>query len=105
LVRHAGTLLAGMEAAQVAIEQVNGEARGQLTMTVYESVATTLLPPLLIQLARTHPDLHIRTRQADPDQAIEALVMGDIDLAFTIDYAHATSAIAPPRSADYSDLR
>ncbi len=89
LVRHAGDLLAGLEAAQVAMEQVNTEVRGQLDLSVYESVASTLLPPLLDRLADRHPDLTLRTRQLEPDPAIEAVATGEIDLAFTIDYADA----------------
>jgi DNA-binding transcriptional LysR family regulator len=93
LVRHAGDLLAGMELARVALERVNSEVRGELEVTIYESVAATLLPPLLARLAQRYPDLRLRTRQADPDKAIEALAMGDLDLAFAIDYPHAP---APP---------
>lgn len=92
LVRHAEELLRGMEAAQVAMERIGGEARGVLDVTVYESVAATLLSPMLESLAARHPDLHLRTRQMDPDAAIEALAAGDIDLAFTIDYRHAPAA-------------
>lgn len=94
LVRHADDLLARFEAAQVAVERVNNEVRGQLDMAVYESVAATLLAPLLARLRSAYPDLSLRTRQADPDQALDALAAGDIDLAFAIDYRHAP---APPR--------
>jgi DNA-binding transcriptional LysR family regulator len=45
-------------------------------------------------LGGRYPDLVVRTRQLDPDDAIEAVAMGELDLAFTIDYAHAP---APPR--------
>jgi DNA-binding transcriptional LysR family regulator len=94
LVRHAGSLLAGLEAAQAALERVTGEARGEIAMSVYESVASTLLPPMLASLAAEHPELRVRTRQLDPDRGIDALASGEIDVAFTIDYAHAP---APPR--------
>jgi DNA-binding transcriptional LysR family regulator len=92
LVRHAEGLLSGVEAAQVALERVNGAVRGTLEISVYESVAATLLPPLLADLAGRHPDLSIRTRQMDPDVAIDELAIGDLDLAFTIDYLHAPDA-------------
>jgi DNA-binding transcriptional LysR family regulator len=95
LVRHAGDLLAGMEAARVALEQVNSEVRGELDVAIYESVAATLLPPLLARLGERFPDLRLRTRQVDPDLAIDSLALGDIDLAFAIDYPHAPAA---PRS-------
>lgn len=89
LVRHADDLLAGMEAAQVAIERLSGEVRGVLHFTVFESVAATLLVPLLDRLADRHPDLQLRTIQMDPDLAMDALASGELDLAFAIDYPHA----------------
>ena len=92
LVRHAEELLRGMEAAQVAMERVGTEARGVLDVTVYESVAATLLAPLLADLAARHEGLELRTRQMDPDAAIDALAGGDIDLAFAIDYPNAPAA-------------
>lgn len=92
LVRHADDLLARMEAAQVAVERVNSEVRGELELSVYESVASTLLAPVLAKLKQRHPDLLLRTRQVDPDDAIESVATGDLDLAFTIDYDHAPAA-------------
>lgn len=89
LVRHAEELLAGMEAAQVAIERMSGEVRGTLHITVFESVAATLLVPLLDRLAERHPELQLRTLQMDPDLAMDALASGELDLAFAIDYPHA----------------
>ena len=89
LVRHAEDLLAGMEAAQVAIERMAGDVRGTLTITIFESVAGTLLVPLLDRLAERHPDLRMRTLQMDPDLAMDALASGELDLAFAIDYPHA----------------
>jgi DNA-binding transcriptional LysR family regulator len=92
LVRHANELLAGVEAAQVALERVQNEVRGDLEITVYESVAATLLPTLLGQLAERYPELRVRTRQCDPDLAIEALALGDVDLALTIGLPHKPSS-------------
>ena len=93
LVAHAGELLAGIEEAQVAVERIRSEARGELLLSVYESVGSTLLAPLLTRLADRHPDLRLRTVFLDPDDAIESLAMGELDLAFTIDYAHAPAPL------------
>ncbi len=95
LVRHADALLAQLEAAQAALESVGSEVRGRLELSVYESVASTLLPEILDRMAAEHPDLDLRTREIDPDQAIDAVARGEIDAAFTIDYPHAPSAARP----------
>ncbi|MGH9151828.1 MAG: LysR family transcriptional regulator, partial [Acidimicrobiales bacterium] len=95
LVRHATELLAGLDAALVAMERVANEVRGDLVVSVYESVAATLLVPLLERLAVSHPGLRLRTRQLEPDAAIDDVAAGDVDLAFTIDYAHAPARRRP----------
>ncbi|MDP8970405.1 MAG: LysR family transcriptional regulator [Actinomycetota bacterium] len=95
LVRYATDLLADLEAARAAVERVANEVRGVLEVTVYESVAATLLVPLLERLALAHPELRLRTRQLEPDVAIDAVAAGEVDLAFTIDYAHAPAARRP----------
>ena len=91
LVDHANQLLTDVEAAQVALERVAGEARGQLLVSIYQSVGSTLLAPLLSLLATRHPDLQLRTQFFDqnPDEAIDRLAMGELDLAFAKDYPDA----------------
>lgn len=89
LVRHASEVLDRVEAAQVAMERVTNEVRGELILSVYESVASTLLVPLLARLDERFPDLVVRTRQLEDEDALDALEAGDLDLAFTIDYPHA----------------
>ena len=95
LVGHARNLLDGLEAAQAAVERVTDEVRGTLTMGTFESVAATALPALLGRLARTHPDLRLRTAELEPDEAITALASGDLDLSFTVDYPHAPTPPTP----------
>lgn len=95
LVRHADGLLAGLEAAQAALESVDGEVRGTIEMSVYESVASTLLPEVLDRISERHPDLSLRTREIDPDLSIEAVARGEIDVAFSIDYLHARAPKRP----------
>ncbi len=95
LVGHARSLLAGLEAAQAAVERVSQEVKGTLTMGTFESVAANALPALLARLAEDHPQLRIRTAELEPDEAITALASGDMDLSFTVDYRHAPTAPTP----------
>lgn len=96
LVRHAETLLAQLEEAQVALEKLSTEVRGIIEVSVFESAAATLLPPALTRAADLYPDLEVRTRQMDPDSAFTALSRGEIDLAFVLSYPHAPG----PQPAD-----
>ncbi len=94
LVVHAESLLRGLESAQAAMERVVNEARGEIRLSVYESVASTLLVPVLTRLAADHPQLRLRTREIEPDRAIDAVANGDTDLALGLDYPVAPM---PPR--------
>ncbi len=95
LVRRANGLLADAEEALVAVERVGNAVQGVVEAAIYESVANSLLPALLGELRLRYPDLELRTRQIDPDAAIDELVHGTIDLAFAIDYPIAPVP-APP---------
>lgn len=86
LVRHADDIVRSMEAAQAGLEAVNGAVAGRFDISVYETVAATVLPLLLQRISTLHPDLTVFTRQLDPDHAIDALARGDIDLAFDLCY-------------------
>ncbi len=95
LVRHAGELFAGMEAAQAAVEQVSCVVRGELHLSTIESVSMTLLPSILKQVSRDHPELRLLSRQLDPDLALDALSLGEVDIAFVLRYPHSPAAPRP----------
>ena len=95
LVRRADALLADAEEALVAVERVGSSVQGVVEAAIYESVAASLLPTLLCELRSQYPELELRTRQIDPDAAIDELVHGTIDLAFAIDYPIAPAPASP----------
>lgn len=92
LVRHAHEVLARVEEAQAAIEEVAAGPRGEVRMALFASVAGAIMPEVLHRLAERHPDLRIRSMQLDPDTAIEAVASGSLDLAVILDYPHAPAA-------------
>jgi DNA-binding transcriptional LysR family regulator len=92
LVRHAHEVLARVEEAQAAIEEVASGPRGEVRMALFASVAGALMPEVLRLLAARHPDLRVRSVQLDPDDAIEAVAAGSLDLAIILDYPHAPAA-------------
>ncbi len=95
LLEHAEILLAAERDAQSAVEQVRDTLAVELTVGVFSTVAAGLMPGIVEDLALRHPEVHIRTREFDPDDAGIELRHGHLDLAFLIDYPDATEPWAP----------
>lgn len=95
LVDHARAMIDAAESALAAVARVDGAVEGLVRLAAYESVASTLVRPLLSTVRERHPGLEVHIRQMDPDDSLPALVRGDIDLAFTVDYPHAAVAPTP----------
>lgn len=94
LVARGDDVLERLEAALVEVEQVDQEVAGDITLTVYDSIASTVLADALTSLRDRHPSLRVRTRHREPDAAVEELRRGEVDLAFTIGYSTAPSDAA-----------
>ena len=56
LVAHATVILDQLEEAKAAVERVSSHPSGTLKVGMIESVANTILPPLLVRLAESHPE-------------------------------------------------
>lgn len=89
LVEHARGILDRAETALAALAAVDDRIDGVVRLSSYESVASTLIPPFLALVRDRHPELAVRISQLDPDLGLPALLRGDLDLAFTVDYPHA----------------
>jgi DNA-binding transcriptional LysR family regulator len=103
LVVHAQEVLAKMEEAQAAIEEVAAVPRGEVRLAIFESFASSLMPDLLRMLRSSHPELLLRSLELDPDKALNTLVMGSTDVALVVDYPHAPSP--RPRGVERRFLR
>lgn len=95
LLEHAEVLLAAERDAQSAVEQVRDTLAVELTVGVFSTVAAGLIPSIFRDLALRHPEIQLRTREIDPDDAGVQLRHGHLDLAFLIDYPDATEPWAP----------
>jgi DNA-binding transcriptional LysR family regulator len=95
LLEHAEILLAAERAAQSAVEQVRDTLAVELTVGVFSTVAAGLMPGIVQDLALRHPEIRLRTREIDPDDAGIELRHGHLDLAFLVDYPDATEPWAP----------
>ena len=98
LVGHAADLLARFEMAETALTRSAGEVAGRVELSLFESVARSLVVPTLLRLAQDHPGVELRTRQVDDGPATPMVVHGLLDAAFVIDYTH--SPVHVPRDLD-----
>jgi DNA-binding transcriptional LysR family regulator len=88
LVEHATALLERAEQAEADLAAVLGTPVGRARIAAFQSVSLALAPPALARLAQTAPHLRCELIEAEPEQAVPALVLGDFDLVVADDWPH-----------------
>ncbi|WGX95791.1 LysR family transcriptional regulator [Nocardioides sp. L-11A] len=95
LAEHAEVLLLAESRALHAVTDGVGEVRGSLVVGTWGSTTAALLAPVLGEAAACYPALRVRSREIDVDEAARAVRLGDVDVAFGLDYADAPMARDP----------
>ncbi|MGG8405952.1 LysR family transcriptional regulator, partial [Streptomyces sp. 12297] len=86
LAGHAARIISQVEQAQADVEAQRGRAVGELRIAAFPTALRGLCPAAIGALRRDHPELRVRTRETEPEQAMAAVVRGDFDLAVAIDW-------------------
>ena len=73
-----------------AIEQAQSGITARLSVGVWASVASGLLPRALSSLAVEHPGIRVQTSELAPEETADAVRDGLLDLSFVIDYSSHT---------------
>ena len=89
LLEHAEILLHAEREACCAVEQARDNMAVELGVGVFCTVAASLVPYIVTDLAAQHPHVHLETREVDPDRAALEVRHGHLDVAFLIDYPDA----------------
>jgi DNA-binding transcriptional LysR family regulator len=89
LAEYAEQMLAIEKDALHAIASVEGRVAGPLTVGTWGSTAAALLAPVVSRMATTFPEVMVRSREVDLDEAAAAVRHGDVDVAFGLDYVDA----------------
>ncbi len=90
LLEHAEILLAAERKARAAVEHARDSLAVELRVGVFCTAAAGLLPLIIKDLARRHPEVRLTTLETDPDVAAMELRHGHLDLAFLLDYPDAS---------------
>ncbi|MBK0422421.1 LysR family transcriptional regulator [Leucobacter sp. CSA2] len=86
LADHGRTVVAEIDAALAAIDDLRGERAGTLRMVGFPSASATLVPALMRELGVEAPDVSLQYREAEPPAATEMLRDGEVDCALIFDY-------------------
>jgi DNA-binding transcriptional LysR family regulator len=88
LVDHADALLDRAAVAEADLAAAAGTVAGRGRIAGFESVALRLALPAMERLAREAPRLRCELIEAEPEQALPALALGDVDLVLGDEWQH-----------------
>jgi DNA-binding transcriptional LysR family regulator len=74
-------ILDQLEGAWRDLEDLDGLRRGEVSLGCLPTTGAYVLPPLLKEFRRVHPELAVRLREESSPQLAEALLEGSVDLA------------------------
>jgi DNA-binding transcriptional LysR family regulator len=88
LVDHADALLERAALAEADLAAAAGTVTGRGRIAGFQSVALSLALPAMEALARDAPRLRCELIEAEPEQALPALALGDVDLVLGDEWQH-----------------
>jgi DNA-binding transcriptional LysR family regulator len=102
LVGHAEALLDRAERAQAELAAGAGRVAGRARIASFQSTAIRLAVPAILMLATAAPDLRCELVEAEPEQSLPALALGDLDLVLADEWQHQPRA--RPAGVEREDL-
>lgn len=89
LAEHGRTVVAEIDAALAAIDDLRGERGGALRLVGFPSASATIVPAIMRRMAVEAPEVALQYREAEPPAAVGMLRDGEVDCALIFDYVGA----------------
>jgi DNA-binding transcriptional LysR family regulator len=102
LARRAADLLADAERLEAELAAAAREPSGRGRIAAFQSVALNIATPAIAQLAATAPGLRTVLIDAEPEEALPALALGDLDLVLADEWGG--QPLPRPDGIDRHDL-
>src|SRR5215208_3150001 len=102
LAGHAEALLDRAAVAEADLAAAAGTVAGRGRIAGFESVALRVALPVMQRLARDAPRLRCELIEAEPEQALPALALGDVDLVLGDEWEH--QPVRLPAGVERHDL-
>jgi DNA-binding transcriptional LysR family regulator len=90
LATHAERILAAVDAAEADLAVQAQTIQGYLRVGTFQTAALALITPTLERLAKEHPALVVEVVEADAEQTLPALRIGELDLVCEDEYDRAS---------------
>ncbi len=95
LVGHAEALLDRAERAEAELAAGAGRVAGRARIASFQSMALRLAVPAMQHLTVEAPELRCELVEAEPEQSLPALALGDVDLVLADEWQHQPRARTP----------
>ena len=95
LVEHADALLERAALAEADLAAAAGTVTGRARIASFQSVGLRLALPAMQALARDAPRLRCEFLEAEPEEALPALALGDVDLVLGDEWQHQPRRMPP----------
>jgi DNA-binding transcriptional LysR family regulator len=96
LVRHADTLLEGMEAAAAEVAAVTaGRLAGAVRVAAFQSAFLRIVAPTVRALGERHPAIRVEATEAEVEQAVPELRLHQLDIVVGDEYEAQPRVIHP----------
>src|ERR671917_2394257 len=102
LVDHAEALLERAALAEADLAAAAGTVAGRGRIAAFQSVALRIALPAMEALARDAPRLRCELVQAEPEHALPALALGDVDVVLGDEWQH--QPLRMPAGVEREDL-
>ncbi len=90
LLGHAEGILAQLDAAEAALSTIAGLRGGRLRMASFPTAGATLMPLAIASFRAAHPDVELTLAEHEPEQIVERLRAGELDLGLLFGFEQET---------------
>lgn len=95
LVRHTDAVLSRLDDAEQELRAIAGLRGGRLRLAGFQSAGATLVPRAVAVFHERHPEVELSMVEAEPEEVPSLLRAGEVDVAFTFDWASKPDAPDP----------
>jgi DNA-binding transcriptional LysR family regulator len=90
LLGHTEGILAQVDAAEAALATIAGLRGGRLRMASFPTAGATLMPLAIASFRSAHPEVELTLAEHEPEQIVERLRAGELDLGLLFEFEEQT---------------